>query len=165
MKLPSDLDKLRAKILANVKVDPASGCWNWARYLNPKGYGFLWASGKQNIVHRVSYAAFVADPGPLCVLHRCDNPACVRPDHLFLGTVADNNEDMIGKGRHVSLRGERHGNAKLTADQVGEIKRLLADRVLQREIAERFGISESNLWQINTGKTWSHVAARKEQPR
>src|SRR3990167_428745 len=94
------------RFLAKVKI--GQGCWEWQASMRNKGYGaFVWKDGNgleiQGRAHRFSYELLVGNiPKGLCVLHRCDNPKCVRPDHLFLGTICDNNHDMCQKGRHVS---------------------------------------------------------------
>jgi hypothetical protein len=94
-------------------------------------------------------------PG-LCVCHKCDVPACVNPDHLFLGTPADNAQDRREKGR--SPRGEKHALAKLTAEQVSRIKAMLAeDRLYLTEIAQEFGVSQTTVRAIKAGRTWRHV--------
>lgn len=90
--------------------EPNTGCWLWLGVLSPRGYGKLKSRGHSMAAHRASYISFRGPiPGGLCVLHRCDNPPCVNPDHLWLGTNADNSADMVAKGR--SARGERHGSA------------------------------------------------------
>jgi hypothetical protein len=94
------------------------------------------------------------------VLHTCDVRACVRPDHLFLGTAADNTADMLSKGRYRSVRhpGEANGIAKLTAAQVIEIrKRDIRARGMKRQLAREFGVSPSLIWTIVTRRGWKHV--------
>lgn len=81
------------------KVEKSNGCWKWTG-MRAHGYGYLWREGKMVRAHRLSYELFVGDPGDRVVMHRCDNPGCVNPDHLTLGTVADNNADMRAKQRH-----------------------------------------------------------------
>jgi hypothetical protein len=75
-----------------------NGCWQWTGML-AHGYGYLWREGKMIRAHRLSYELYVGEPGDLFVMHRCDNPRCVNPDHLLLGTASDNNADMREKGR------------------------------------------------------------------
>src|SRR3990172_4237019 len=89
------------------KVNKSDGCWTWTASKRKFGYGaFVWADSEGRIIqgraHRFSYELHHGPiPLGICVLHKCDNPACVRPSHLFLGTRADNNFDMLSKGRHV----------------------------------------------------------------
>lgn len=93
--IPDKLFKDKDKFLSKIKV-VASGCWEWQGRLNQAGYGEL---GRHTRAHRVSYALHKSDPQGLCVLHKCDNPPCVNPEHLFLGTRKDNNQDRVKKGR------------------------------------------------------------------
>jgi HNH endonuclease len=81
------------------KVKRGPGCWEWQGYRDRKGYGRIGGGKDSQLVHRLSWSLHHGDPGELCVLHHCDNPPCVNPDHLFLGTIQDNNADMIAKGR------------------------------------------------------------------
>jgi hypothetical protein len=132
-----------------VHVNP-EGCWEWIGGKMSEGYGEIIVAGKQRYAHRVSYELHFREiPAGLFVCHRCDNPGCVRPDHLFLGTHADNLRDAASKGR--MERGEQHYNAKLTEDDVRAIR---ADTRLQREIAEDLGISRQNVSLIQNHKTW-----------
>lgn len=95
--------------------EPNSGCWLWTAYTLPKGYGRIKVDGKAVLAHRVSHELHVGPiPEGLHVLHRCDTPSCVNPDHLFLGTPQDNMTDKMQKGRHVALKGSEHVRAKLT---------------------------------------------------
>jgi hypothetical protein len=101
-----------ARFLAKVERDPVSGCWLWTGSAGP--YGFFSVDGRLQLAHRVSFSHFVeAIPDGLCVLHRCDTPACVNPSHLFVGTHADNQADKIAKGRARSRPGP--GNAAAAA--------------------------------------------------
>lgn len=98
----------------------------------------------------------------MCILHRCDVPACVNPDHLFLGTLQDNSLDMHAKGRHVvknrrPTRGEACGTAKLTSDQVQAIRARCRRRGDQTRLAREYGISLSAVNQIVNGKSWQHL--------
>lgn len=114
--------------------------------------------------------AFGRAPGAWLVCHTCDNPACVRPCHLFLGTHADNQQDAKRKGRKASgikngmntqpesrPRGQSHGNAKLTADKVRAVRRLSRKGWLQREIAQKFDIAQTCVSKVLAGKLWRHV--------
>jgi hypothetical protein len=92
----------------------------------------------------------------MCACHRCDNRACVNPDHLFLGTYLDNNRDMTAKGRHGygGLPGESHHQARLTAKQVREIRLARKAGVTGRELASRYGVSGSAIYSAANGRTW-----------
>lgn len=153
------------------RVDRSGDCWLWTGSLNRYGYGQVHAvrygMGKCALAHRVSWAlSRGANPGKECVLHRCDNPRCVRPDHLFLGTRADNTADMITKGRDrfnedrgpaSFTQGERNGQAKLTADRVIALRcRALAGEHYV-PLAREFGISESRANAIIIGNGWRHI--------
>lgn len=90
---------------------PFLGCWEWTGGKQAKGYGYLFKRDEEKLTHRRVWAAIYGPiPDGLYVLHRCDNPPCFRPDHLFLGTKADNNRDMVEKGRHAYLKRETCGN-------------------------------------------------------
>jgi hypothetical protein len=126
------------------------------------GYGLAhYDRGKKTTAHRVAWAIHTGElpPSDLQVCHRCDNPPCVNPDHLFLGTRAENMADMVAKGR--SARGERAWMSPLTEADVLEIVRLSDTDLSQREIGERFGITQSSVAQIVHGKSWGHVTGRK----
>lgn len=151
----------RAEARQYWRVD-ASGCWNWTRPLF-KGYGFATDPMRQNHSIRAHRLAWISRNGPipdgLCVLHRCDNRRCVNPEHLFLGTRGDNNRDMTAKGRQVSPRGEANPQAKLTEEDVREIRGLHRIGGLKQEtIAGLFGISQHRVSDILRGVGWNHVA-------
>ena len=150
---------VREKFLAKACRDVVSGCWLWQGLVRPDGYGNAHFERKRQGAHRVAWKLFRGEIGPgLVVCHKCDVRACVNPEHLFLGTIADNVEDMNQKGR--SPRGEKQGSAKLTADQVSRIKVMLAeDRLYIIEIALEFGVSPTAIHAIKSGKTWRHVEA------
>jgi hypothetical protein len=127
-------------------------CWVWFGGANDRGYGTFWSGETFMRAHRWSY--FYHNPNgdrSLLVLHKCDNPRCVNPDHLFLGTNADNAADMIAKGRQ--LVGERSTGAKLTAAQALEIKRRSkpGDCV---KLAREFGVWPQTILNIRHGKNW-----------
>lgn len=127
----------------------SSGCIEWTGLVNRKGYGVVYSGHKQNYCHRVAYEhASGAIPAGTHVLHKCDNPACVRPEHLFLGTNADNIEDKVRKDR---------SGKKLRIADVVEIHALLDAGHTQKEIAAMYGIHQSNVGRIRSGEKWAHV--------
>lgn len=146
------------------KVDKggANGCWNWLGSLNDWGYGNFSFRKKWQRAHRVSWMLAHGDepPANLMVLHKCDNPACVNPEHLFLGTHNENMRDMSQKHRYKlpDIHGEAHHNAKLTDDKVRTIRQLYADKkFVQLELAEMFGVSLNAIHEVIHLKTWRHV--------
>lgn len=140
-------------------VDKAGDCWPWTKSLRKSGYGQCWDGRRVRAAHRVAWElTFGPIPAGAHVCHRCDNPLCCKPAHLFLGTGADNMADMVAKGR--SLRGERHPGAKLTEEDVLEIRRLYAPprrHGIVREIARRFGVTPSAVAAIGSGRCWQHA--------
>lgn len=130
-------------------------CWEWTASRTEHGYGRINVGGRIEKAPRVAWLVTYGDPGGLLVCHRCDNPPCCNPAHLFLGTVADNNADKIAKGR--SNRGERHGQAILTAEKVRAMRDLREDGATFKEIARRFGVHHVTARHAVIGINWSHI--------
>jgi hypothetical protein len=135
------------------------GCWEWTGGVDNDGYGRI--SGQVDGVryqkaHRVAWVLHNQQPIPanMVVCHSCDNRRCVNPAHLWLGTQEENQLDKIGKGRHITVRGEAHPEAKLTEDQV---RAILADARTHTEIAYDYGIKASTVSSIKTRKSWAHL--------
>jgi hypothetical protein len=163
MQTESKLFGLNAAQIARFwsKVDRsggASACWEWRAHRNHHGYG-QFGTGKRRsgskgtaLAHRIAYALSYGDfPATLDVLHRCDNPCCCNPAHLFLGDHDANMADMAAK--HRIPYGESHYHAKLTDAQTREIRRLYGSgRMLQREIGQRYGIAQQTVSKIVRGK-------------
>lgn len=172
-----------ARFWSKVDKSTPDGCWLWTGDLNEKGYGFFVpAHGTKVYAHRYSYELANGPlPDGLQACHYCDNPPCVRGDHLFAGTQKQNIRDAVRKGRmavgdqhgsrkaflsrpraavvkpsNSKARGGDHGMAKLTADDVREIRRL-SSTVTQSQIADRYGINRSAVSMIATRKRWSHI--------
>ena len=146
---------LKDRLLANIEKTPS--CWIWLGSLDNHGYGRMNVGGKPTMTHRVSWEVHKGPiPPGANVLHRCDNPRCVRPRHLFLGDHAANMADKMAKGRHRygNVSGEEHGMAKLTAEQVLAIR---ADQRSLREVAAEYGLSRTHVWEIRTGRAWTHL--------
>lgn len=147
-----------------VKHEGEHTCWEWTSTINEHGYGVVGRGGKNggmSLAHRVSWKFhFGPVPADLCVLHRCDNPKCVRPGHLFLGTRADNNADMVAKGRavHYGFIGVANPIAKLTDADVREIRRIYAQGgITQSQIALKHGVHHSLISLVVRRKAWVHV--------
>jgi hypothetical protein len=152
------------------KVDKGPGCWTWNAGREPKGYGQFgmdrggtrWTTTP---AHRVAWE-LVNGPIPegLLVLHHCDNPPCVRPDHLYIGTHADNARDRTERGRgrqcppELHARGERHARSKLTETTVRDIRsRYAAGGISQQALADEYGTIQSAISCVILRKTWRHV--------
>lgn len=133
-------------------------CWIWTACLID-GYGAINIDHRMIRSPRVSWALAFGDQNDLCVLHKCDNRACVNPDHLFLGTVQDNNRDMTEKGRRrfVVQRGELHGQARLTESLVADARARRAAGAKTKRMARELGVSETTLRNAVKRKTWKHV--------
>lgn len=132
-------------------------CWEWTGTV-VGGYGTLTYKGKSWLAHRLSYTIHFGEfAAELCVCHRCDNPLCVNPNHLFLGTRADNNLDKMQKNRHVAANGERNGGHRLTADDVREIRRLHSEGTQNAELAKQFGVGKSTISSITLRRSWKHA--------
>ena len=143
-------------------VEPGDGCWRWKGGVSRKGYGYFRAGGQCRLAHRISYciASGVTLPelGDMQTCHRCDNPRCVRPDHLFLGTNSDNQADKVRKGRsrngaHVH-NGTRVWSNKLTPEQVREIRASTEGRLV---LAARYGVDKVHINSIRARRTWKRL--------
>ena len=143
------------------RVCKTDACWEWSGCKDKDGYGKIVRAGGNGPEVRTHRLSWELEHGPvpegLKVLHRCDNPSCVRPDHLFLGTTADNQQDMMRKGR--STRGSRSARAKLNEDTVLSILDLLHDGIKQARVARMFGLDKCTINHIWRGRTWRHVGA------
>lgn len=143
------------------KVNKTDDCWEWTASVTAQGeYGQFMLNGRPVRAHRYSWELINGPiPRGLYVCHHCDNPRCVKPEHLFLGTARDNNMDRQQKGRGNYDFGERHRDAKLTPSTVIELRQLIAEGVLSlREIGRRFGMSHNSVRKVRDGRSWSHVA-------
>ncbi len=160
---------LAERFVRHVEPEPMSGCHIWTASTNPRGYAQINdGNGRMRRAHRVAYELYVGPvPVGLCVLHRCDNRACVNPLHLFLGTPADNTADMLAKGReaHVGPVGECHGMAKLTWGSVKTIRERLALGERQQTLADEYGVSQSQISAIRNNASWGNNYGRDPRRR
>ena len=146
------------------RVEKTSGCWIWRGGVHSGGYGFMRGEGGRNApnvtVHRLSYEMHHGPiPDGLVVMHACDNPLCVNPDHLSVGTHKDNTQDMIAKGRAANNKlpvsvGADNGRALLTESKVRYIR---ASTASHASLARRFGVSATCIASVRNRQTWSHV--------
>lgn len=133
-------------------------CWPWIAGKNACGYGTFGTTGKQTtLAHRFAWLLANGETSEQ-VLHKCDNPACVRASHLFLGSQADNVADMMQKRRDRHPRGNSHGLAKLTENAVREIRALSEHGASNAELAARYGVSSTNIRHVVRRRHWKHVA-------
>lgn len=132
------------------RVHKSDGCWRWAGPLNNKGYGRFSFGRESYGAHRIAFALgkSTALPGVVMVCHRCDNPSCVNPDHLFLGTAADNNRDMKQKGRAVGPKGLANGRGKLSEQDIQAIRESTERQV---DLCARYGVSDGHISRIISG--------------
>lgn len=164
---PRKHKSLKERFLKKVGPPDANGCWNWLAGMNTNGYGVMGKLG-----HRVAWELFNGPiPVNMCVLHHCDNPRCVNPAHLFIGTQNDNMQDMIKKGRgatgdrhgsHIHpervRRGELNGNAKLTEKTIRDIRLRYTRRVATAaSLAAEYDIALSTTYRIIRRQSWKHI--------
>lgn len=139
------------------KVSFGTGdCWYWRASIDPIGYGTIGTSK----AHRFSWRLFKGEiPAGISVLHKCDIRNCVNPDHLFLGTQKDNMADCARKGRMNTWDhpGEKNPSAKLTNEEVLEMRKLFDDGMSPKEIAKEFGVSVMTAFRAATKRSWSHI--------
>jgi HNH endonuclease len=147
------------RLANNTVPDPTTGCWLWTGSVNRDGYGGLSIGGKTRRASRVSWELHYGPiPNGMLVCHRCDTPACVNPDHLFLGSARDNAHDAVAKGRNAA--GERHGCARLSAADVADVRDRAARGETLRSIAASLGLHRLHVGNIVRGDSWRGSPAR-----
>lgn len=166
-KFTRNYTKKDPKILFWRHVQKTEKCWLWTgNGSGPKGvYGGFNNRGKKIKAHRFSWEMHYGSiPAGLNVLHSCDTPRCVNPAHLFLGTMKDNTQDMVQKGRHYTvtkpefiLRGSQIGQARFSEKQVFQLRRLRLKGVSYHRMAKWVGMNRSTLRRAVNGESWAHV--------
>lgn len=132
-----------------------NGCWNWLGNKSPKGYGESSVGGHRRRAHRLAYEAFVGNiPPGLWVLHRCDNPACCNPKHLYLGDHERNTRDKVERARQARFPGELHPMVKLDESAVRHIRGTSGARV---PLAKKYGVSTRTISDIRSRRSWKHL--------
>ncbi len=153
---------LCARLERGSMPEPNSGCWLWLESVNRHGYGrFRW-EGRNQLAHRLSFAAANGQiPSRMVVRHKCDNPGCINPAHLMIGTQADNCHDMRARGRssdgrpRPSVRGEGNGHAKHSEETMLAVRDASGTYA---DIAKRFGVSKSSVGYVKRGIQWGHLS-------
>lgn len=157
---------MRAPILTKINKDgpipkhaPQLGkCWMWEGAKQGDGYGTASMDNMRILVHRLTFALYVGPINGLQILHKCDNPSCCRPGHLFAGTASSNMQDMWNKNRHARPVGRKNNHAKLTDADVIEIRsRYAQSGVMQEDLAKEFGVSQSSIGNVVLRKTWKFI--------
>lgn len=150
----SPQERLRAR--STVAED---GCWNWNSVRKDGRANVFFFDGRYMSAYRASYRMYKGDiPAGAQVCHDCDNPRCVNPDHLWLGSQTDNLNDCVAKGRNAVFLGEAHGQAKLTENDVRALRAdYAAGGVTLKALAARYGMSVGGIHHIILGRTWTHV--------
>lgn len=152
------IKRAEARFWSRVRVLNPNQCWEWQGVRESFGYGRFWFNGRTQTAQRVAWQLSAGDiPQGLCVLHRCDNPPCVNPSHLFLGTKSANAADRHVKGRTNWARGDSQPGTNLTEDSIRAIRSRYAAGALQRDLAAAFGVSRSSIQLIVARKRWAHV--------
>jgi len=152
-KVRNILERFEEKVLA----ENDNGCTIYTGAKYHGGHGAFYMDGKQVHAHRVAYELYVGEiPKDMCVCHKCDVPSCVNPDHLFLGTQADNMQDKLNKGRQ--LKGSDIKSSKLDESLVSSIKRRLREGARQIDLVRELGVSKQIISSIAVNRTWRHVA-------
>lgn len=158
---PAHLRLLDTDFWANVDIRGEDDCWEWMGSYRSNGYGQYGLNGENIIAHRMAYELRYGPIGKmengksLHVCHKCDNPKCCNPNHLFLGTPRDNVRDMIQKGRCIRARGESASNTVLTERQVREIRQLRG--YSQYAVAAMYGVSRGAIAAVVRRRTWRHI--------
>lgn len=142
------------RFLNSFKIDSVTGCWNWLKTKDKDGYGIVYRRTRGIRAHRFSFEKYNHKiPKNSVVCHKCDNPSCVNPEHLFVGKPIDNVRDMMKKGRDMSV-GSRNTNSKLTESDIPVIRNDIRSYI---EISKEYGVCELTIRNVKKRKFWKHV--------
>jgi hypothetical protein len=145
------------RLVQNSQIE--NPCWIWLKRKDDDGYGRITFRRTTISVHRLAYAVFKGDFDDVWhVCHTCDNPPCINPKHLWLGTNNDNMKDRDKKGRHCPLQGEKHGRHKLIEEEVRQVFYLQKEGYSERKIGKIIGVSGVQVHRILSGQAWKHLA-------
>ena len=149
----------KERFLKKIHFSGPNSCWYWTAAKDRDGYGQFRLNGRMEQAHRVAYQLWVGPiPEGLVVRHKCDNPICVHPTHLELGTQADNVRDRDERGRRAATHGVENGNSKLTDDDVQDIRARYAEGgVSLRALAKEYGVNFTHVSRIVNRKIWTHI--------
>lgn len=146
-------DGIMERLWSKTKLNEKTGCLEWTGFV--QRYGRIFYNGKSHLAHRVAWEITYGEiPENLVVCHHCDNPKCVNPKHLFIGTQTDNVADRERKGRNIVQKGEKCGTAKLTEEQVKEI---LKSKLSLTKCAKLYGVTPQAISMIRNRKNWAHI--------
>ena len=140
------------------KIVNKDECVNWTGAKNQSGYPIKWLNGKAQMYLRYKWMLEHGDiPPGRCICHHCDNPSCINPDHIFLGSYADNMRDMIAKGRARYAYGIHHGRSKMNPEKVLEIRKKHEAGMMIKDLCTEYGMSRTGIHKIVYRITWKHV--------
>lgn len=159
-KSDEEIEKMM-KICFLDRIEKTESCWIWTGSKTNRGYGIFTITGKVMSAHRLAWKIHKGEiPNGLIIRHLCNNPICVNPDHLALGTFQDNSDDRVKAGN--TQKGSKNNLAKLNESQVIEIKKLLKQGISGAEVGRRFGVTRSGINSIKNNITWKHVNPHEE---
>ena len=165
-------EEVLQRIASKYLIDEVTGCWNWNAAFRKTGYGCLRYERKLVDSHRISYALYNGDiPSDICVCHKCDNRKCINPEHLFLGTKADNSKDMADKGRAAKgdrhgtylhpesiAKGEKHGQSKLSEKDIIQILNgYYFENEKVKDMVKKYPVGRRYIYRIIAGDVWKHI--------